>query len=218
MSITTRILCCWLAIAGVGAGALAESTAAGAALPAGAGPTFDYARDATTIVLRYSRLPGEVGELDRGSTFTLWGDGRAVVHVPAYMRRAGDHELVLEDEEVQRLLRFVLGKGVLEFEPEAVRRRMDRIVEKRREGAGSGTVELFESVDADTTLLELDLKRYRPAGRLAAMAAPVRKTLAWYGLAADVERFPEVPALRRLRAVELMLLELMERAATGGEE
>ena len=53
----------------------------------------------------------------------VYPNGRVLIHYPAYMKKAGDYELVLAPEEVQELLGSFADESLLSLEPEALQAR-----------------------------------------------------------------------------------------------
>jgi hypothetical protein len=191
------------------------ATAAGAAPPIAAIPTIEHARRPDAVVVVYREVLGEIGGDDRGPSLTIFGDGRMVAHYPLYMKRAGDYEARLAPGELDTLLASLAAKGVLDFDAPATRAatRASTIAAREHARATNAPITLFEAVDASTTVIEVAVERYVPATPGAREARHVTKRAAWTGLRTDVERHPQVSALRDLAAAEQELRALRDRPA-----
>lgn len=187
------------------------SAHAGAAPAAAAEPVVEYARDAQTVVLRYTEILGEIGEKDRGPVLTIYGDGRVLVHQPAYMTRAGDYALRLRRGELDRLMRSLAGKGLIDFDETAARaaKRARLIAARQAAQRAPGTATVSYVADDSTTVIEMQLARYVPAGGRAVTG--VHKRIAWDAVRWDAAHHPDITALQGLAAAEQELRALRER-------
>ncbi len=169
---------------------------------------FGYARDRRVPVVSFTEILGEIGDPDRGPSLKIYGDGYVVVHYPRYMKRAGDYALQLGPLEMENLVRSLVDKNILEFDAAAVRQR-----KREAETFAQGGIQtpLFTILDASTTLIEVRLDRYRPAGYNTQEVRDVHKRITWYSLRSDAERHPQIEAIQNLAAAERELLALMQR-------
>lgn len=171
--------------------------------------SFDYARGADTIVVQLNRDVG-ITDADPIPLLRIYGDGRALVHFPAYMRRAGDYTLQLGDAEMANLMAAVVD--IMEFDPAVTSSQLRALEASQRARATPpgqpGT--LFTRSEEVTTDVELRLERYRPAGSSAEIPNPVKRAT-WRGLQIQAERFPEIAQLGGLAGIERRLLDICER-------
>lgn len=167
------------------------------------------------VVVTFREVLGEIGGVDRGPTLTLYGDGRMVAHYPRYMKRAGDYERRLGPGEVDALVGSLAAKGVLDFDAPAVRgaARASLTASRERARAANAPIELFEVSDAATTVIEVNVDRYRAGTPGAREVRGLAKRVAWTALRTDAQRHPDVPALRDLAAAEQELRALREHPA-----
>lgn len=168
----------------------------------------EYSRDPGTVVVSFTEILGEIGEVDRGPSLQIYGDGYALVHYPSYMRRAGDYALQLSQQEVDRLLRSLIGNKVLEFDEEETRRSKRQAA---AEAQGDLQSTLFAVTDASTTVIEVRLDRYQPAGEAGQEILNVDKKITWYGLRSDARRYPNIEAIQNLAAAQKELWAVMQR-------
>ena len=185
------------------------SASALAAPPADGAPVLEPSRRADVAVVTYRELLGEMGAADKGPTLRIYGDGRMVAHYPRYMRRGGDYEQRLAAGELDRLLRSLADHGVLDFDPAAAR---NSIRSARDHALATGTpASLFEAADGATTVIEVNLDRYRAAEAGAREVRGLAKRVVWTALQADAQHHPDVPSVRALAAADAELRALRER-------
>ena len=173
--------------------------------------TFEYPRGADTIVVQLSRAGG-ITDADETPLLRIYGDGRALVHFPAYMRQAGDYALQLGDGEMEDLISALVESGLMEFDPAVTSSQLRALQASQRDRAvqrGQPGTLSFRS-DETTTSIEVRLERYRPARGNAEVFNPMKR-ITWRGLQSQAERFPEIPQLDRLAGVERRLLNMTER-------
>ena len=70
--------------------------------------------------------------------------------------------------------------------------------------------ELFMVADDSTSVFELHLTYYQPAGAALAVGE-VNRTISWLGLGTDAGRYPQVESIQQLHSAELELRALLER-------
>ena len=67
-------------------------------------------------VIEYNLVHGMLAQPDPVPLLRVYGDGRVHVHFPAYMKRAGDYELLLNQVELDELLRQLDDNGIMSFD------------------------------------------------------------------------------------------------------
>jgi hypothetical protein len=169
------------------------------------GALYELSNDPADVVLIYRHVLA-VRDEDPGPSMTLHGDGRVRVHVPHYMKNAGDYELRLAPGETTALVGAIVDAGVVEFDPAAVRRACRSIdVERAKEG------KLAAIIEESSTVIELHLERYTPAGTSGTVERNLSKTVRWSGIAAHARQYPEVGPLQALAGVAAQLEAIMTR-------
>ncbi len=141
-----------------------------------------------------------LAEQDPTPLLRLYGDGRARVHYPVYMKRAGDYELQLSTDEMRNLLADLEGEGLPTLDVaggELLRR--GAVAEEESRG------ELFHVSDTSETVIRMLVAQ--PGGR----AAPRRTTIRWSNVSSDAKRFPDLDAVQVIARCEERLRELTER-------
>ena len=168
--------------------------------------------DPEALLVSYREVWAELANQDPTPLIRIYGDGRVVVHHADYTPRAGEYQLQLRSEELESLLLSLLANGVATFEPAAVKR--SKVAKLRLDWeaavAADEPPELFMVADESTSIFELHIAGYRPAGAVLTQSE-IHRTITWTGLATDATRFPEVEAIQRLRTAELELRALLER-------
>ena len=78
--------------------------------------SFAYEEASEEPLLELSYEGGLIQDPDPTPFVTVFPNGRVVIHYPAYMKKAGDYELNLEDEELQQLLGSFADQSMLDLE------------------------------------------------------------------------------------------------------
>jgi hypothetical protein len=170
---------------------------------------YDGHPGAEVISLEYHA--NEVAEGDGEPRLRIYGDGTAVIHYPAYMKKAGNYMLQLTNQEMVGLFQAILKSGILAFNRGWVEQRKAQIEEKRRAQETGEPAMLYEVADADIVQVVCRLKRYAPQGFRAGAQTDFEKRIVYEGLQTDVERYPQIGALKGLRTIEQLLLSLTQR-------
>lgn len=177
----------------------------------GSAPGVNWDPDPTALLFSYRDIWPELANQDPTPLISIFGDGRVLVHYPVYTPKAGEYELWLQPPELENLLLSLLAKGVASFEPEAVKSLKSSEEQQRREVAVEvGSPELFMVVGDSTSVFELHLTGYQPAGT-ALISSEVHRTISWKGLGTDAKRYPGIKPIQQLRAAELEFRALLER-------
>ena len=169
----------------------------------------EYSSAPDVIVVRYSEVAAELESLGAGRSVEVYGDGRVVSHYPAYMKRAGVHEIRIDEAELEALVTELVEAEVVEYDAEGLRRRREQLSAARR--GVPGTV-LYEVSDETLITIELNLERYRARDAPESSDRPVRKRIDYRGLRADELRYPEVEEIQRLARIRDRLRSVMKRA------
>ena len=138
------------------------------------------------LVLSY-RISHDLLRTTDHFSVSVYEDGLALVHYPAYMERAGDYSVQLSAAELQGLRLLLEHPLVQGFEPG------EAAAEKRRIDAQSQ--ELFAISDDSWSHFE-----FRGAAGV--------KSIRWANLAIDADRYPDIGVLRKLAEIEEDLRQL----------
>ena len=155
-----------------------------------AGFRFDDSAENTQPVIEFRQHVHMLADVDDRLTMTIHGDGRVHVHIPVYMKRAGDYEMQLDSGELVSLLRSMAANGVMDFNADRTR---GRIEARRREihaRAKAGQAELFEVSDAVDSVIDIRLDEYRRNNHLPVQKAFSKRFL-WRNIEHDARRFKD---------------------------
>jgi len=175
--------------------------------PSASQAIIEYSNDPTTIVVSYTHVLGEIGNSDKGPSLTIYADGHMVVRYPPYMKKAGEYTLELTQVEMDRLLRSLVDKKVMEFDPQAIRRSKQQAKAAKEDEPTT----LYGVSDAPTTVIEIRLSRYIPSGSFAQEVLNIDKKISWHGLGSDAKKYPNVKAIQDLHSAKQDLEALMNR-------
>ena len=128
---------------------------------------------------------------DPGPWVEIYDDGKVIVHRPAYMKEAGDHELHLSASELRRLRRKLENESVTSFDSNTVKKQIaEAKVQRRNQRRAAGT--FFESISTDPATVVLRVSSNEGGQRSA------DKIIRWQGLNEDLKQNPELEPLHDL--------------------
>ena len=171
---------------------------------------IEYATASDRMVLSFRQTGGLIDSPDAPPLLRIYGDGMALIHFPAGSRRAGDYSLQLTHSELADLLESLSEKGVMTIQSDDISRRIQETLAARAEAQGGPVTRLMIS-DNVTTVIEIHLEEYAPAGSLGPSKAPFHSMFSWYALQRNANEFREVDELQQLAAAEKELLRLATR-------
>ena len=158
------------------------------------------AADPATPMITYQRNIAELANQGPTPLLAIYADGKAVVHIPSYMKKAGIYEMQLSQGELQQLINEIRSAGLPSFDNANVRAIRDQM---QAENALKGL--LAEVSDDEITVIELEL----PAPKETITPSTKRSTFRWKNLQFDAKQF-DIPALRAAAQAERRLLSLAE--------
>jgi hypothetical protein len=157
-----------------------------------------------TVILRYTEKLNLLRDSEGSASLQIYNDGYVAVYYPAYMQRAGNYGLYLDQKTMERLWAMLTSKDILEFSKKSVRQRM--ITEKQAQEK-----QLSNVADAATTLIEIYPNRYQNQGYGDGTPGAVKK-ISWHGLKWDARDYPDIQIIQYLLMVLQELHTVMERA------
>jgi hypothetical protein len=198
------VLCGMLAAAFVLA---AEAFAQGGGVPGNPPePRFRFAPDAVEPIIEYVEVQEMLAAPDPEPLLRVYGDGRVHVHLPVYMKRAGDYELRLLPAELNALIRSLAQDGIIDFDPVVVEQGRQQAIAQQRATAGT----LSAISDATETVITVRLDEYQRSPA-AAPVLKLNRRFAWKNLEQDARRFPQSQALQGAAAGQQRLRALLAR-------
>ena len=174
------------------------------------GPLIKYQHDGKFLVLTYDQRGGIIDGPDSTPLLRIYGDASARIHFSEGSRRAGDYSLQLAHSELADLLESLSEKGVMTIESEDISQRIAEALVKRAESQEEPLTRKMIA-DAATTVIEVHLELYAPAGSHGPPQAEFHSTFSWYALQQNADEFGEVDELQQLAAAEKDLLQLATR-------
>jgi len=126
-----------------------------------------------------------LANIDDRPTMDVYGDGRVEVHYPMYMKRAGDFQMRLDEEELVELIRSLSANGVLEFDDRKVKK---SIRDKKKQSRAKGRLHAIS--DAAVSVIDVRLDEYQKNSS----ASPVKKfhkQFKWTNIEHDARRYPK---------------------------
>ncbi len=72
------------------------------------------------LLVSYRDIWSAMADQDPIPLIRVFGDGRVLIHYPAYTPKARVYELQLQPQELEDLLRSLLGQGLATFDADAV--------------------------------------------------------------------------------------------------
>ncbi|MGE4606517.1 MAG: hypothetical protein AAEJ52_07240, partial [Myxococcota bacterium] len=82
----------------------------------GGAASYELSADPGAVVLRMQEEIGALEPPGSGPSVTVYASGRTVVQYPAYMKRAGVYELVLDPAEMRDMFESLLARRIVEFD------------------------------------------------------------------------------------------------------
>ncbi|MEM9595741.1 MAG: hypothetical protein AAGD06_15830 [Acidobacteriota bacterium] len=169
---------------------------------------LDYPDDPDFMVLEYTVTHDELAENDPIPLLRIYGDGTVRVHIPVYMKGAGDFSLKLPADELRSLLTAVDAAGVLGFDAERVAESKAEAVEARFQRDGT----YLDISDTSWTHIRVRLETYQPAAS-GAPAGSFDRQIRWPDVAWHAEHYPSLVEVRNLANVEQRLRGLLRHPA-----
>lgn len=169
-------------------------------------PQFEYSTQASTPVIEYTLNHEMLAEADAEPLLRIYGNGRVHVHVPVYMKNAGDYELHLNRNELDAFVSTLSRDGVIDFDRASTREKLRRLKVKKR--ATNGT--LWEVSDVTETVIQVNLNRYQ-RNAASTPVKDLKKRFTWKSLQMDSRRYPESNEVQRAAASAQMLHAVIRR-------
>ena len=174
------------------------------ATTAGTLPVFSYTVPTSEPVIEYSLKHHMLAEYDPVPLLRVYGDGRLLVHRPAYMKNAGDFVLQLQQDELEQLLRTHADKGVMDFDSAATKQEHHQLRAARRATTG----QLFHVSDATDTNIRIRLDGFQRTAASKRMTG-LDKQITWRNLEMDARNFPSSARLQDTAAAAAVLHNLI---------
>ena len=166
-------------------------------------PVFHFSANAGEPVIEYNLVHGMIAQPDPVPLLRVYGDGRVHVHIPAYMKQAGDYELFFNQIELNELLRQLDDNGIMTFDKAAVMQERRQLETARFAATG----ELFYISDHTDTIINVRLNQYQRTPSSQRIHG-FNKQFVWRNLKQDARRYPASQAITRAATAATILNEL----------
>jgi hypothetical protein len=169
--------------------------------------SYSIARSSDSVVVQWSRTPGELEAIDSTTRVTVYGDGRVLVNFPEYSPRKGNYETRLSSDELDALMNDLVSNEAMEFEADSL---AESVVSSPSITTSSGLVIgniRHETADADVTRITINLAEYEPSG--GAMQRNVGREVMVSGLQRLEALHSDNMALKGLARAERTFIELI---------
>jgi len=163
---------------------------------------FDYPRTANFIVIEYSQILTMLEDQDPIPLLRIYGDGRVLVHNPAYTKRAGDYEMQLSDAELQQLIASLELKGLFSYNKNNVAQLKQK--SKARQLSASATPITTMISDDTYSEIKINLGSYMPTTSRSPITN-FNKKLSLKNLKSAAKDHPDVAALKDAAGAEEQL-------------
>ena len=153
-------------------------------------PLFHFTAASPAPIIEFNLVHHMLTQQDPIPLLRIYGDGRVHVHIPAYMKRAGDYQMHLSGGQLDDLLLQLANKGIMDFDPAAVELQKHQLATARR-AAGE---ELRHISDATDTLITVKLAQYQ-RNATGPLISGFNKQFRWRNLEFDAKNLPGSAAL-----------------------
>ena len=136
----------------------------------------------------------------------IFGDGQVLVHYPAYMKKAGDYRMQLEQDELIRLLRSLSSDGLMDFDEDNTRKTIDA---KRRALKAKGR--FYAVSDAVETIVDIHLDEYQK-NKASRRIKNFHKRFKWKNIEHDAARYRDINGITGANSSVTRLKDLMKDA------
>lgn len=134
---------------------------------------------------------------DDGLKIQVYNDGYVLLHYPVYMKKAGDYSVQLSEDDLRRLIDALEAPSVTNFD--------NRIIEQQIKAEDeANSVVTYVS---DTSYSSFEVSRSDESG-----GHKTKQKISCPNLQYDAKHHPNIRAINKLAAVELILSSLMDEA------
>ena len=141
--------------------------------------------DLSEPVIHYQLNIDMLAGIDDRPTLSIYGDGRVEVHYPLYMKKAGDYQMQLEEDELVSLVQSFSTNGMLDFDEKKVKQ---KIREKKDTRRAKG--QLYAISDSAETIIDVLLDEYQKDSS-AKVVKQFHKRFRWADIEHDARRYPQ---------------------------
>jgi hypothetical protein len=166
--------------------------------------TLAYEPTSEMPLLELSYEGGMIKDPDPTPFVRVFPDGRVLVHYPAYMKKAGDYELILSEEELNALLSSFSEEGILALEPDELK------VIAAEALTQTGPIDLPDTHGVSTRV-EIRAESFTREGEEEPSMRSIESMIMAENLAATAEALPQVRRLQDFARGVAVLENLADR-------
>ena len=148
-----------------------------------AGFSFSATSDAIEPIVHYQQNIQMLSAMTDKASLSVFGDGRVLVHYPAYMKKAGDYEMRLDTAELKQLLHTLSNNGVLDFDEKKVKA---KVATDRKSLTEKG--QFYAISDAAITVVDIKLDSYQK-NKKSNKKINFHKQFKWKNIKHDADRY-----------------------------
>jgi len=171
-----------------------------------AGFRFSSDKKASNPVIYYQQNIQMLSGIDDRLSVSIFGDGRVFVHYPVYMKKAGDYEMKLNEDELASMLRSLSSDGIMDFDETKVKKNRKKYQQSMRSKG-----QLYAVSDAVVTTIDVRLDEYQK-NKSARKVKNFRKQVKLKNIEHDAKRFKFDPDITKANNAVLNLKTLMKDA------
>jgi predicted RND superfamily exporter protein len=134
-------------------------------------------------VIHYQQNVHMLAVTDDMPSVNIFGDGRVLVHYPVYMKKAGDYEMQLSDEELVDLVQSMSSHGIIDFDENKVKQ---AIGDEKKSARVKG--ELYTISDTVETSIVIQLDEYQK-NQSSPKIKNLKKHFSWENIEQDASRY-----------------------------
>jgi hypothetical protein len=173
--------------------------------------TIEYSQDPGTVLVSFREVLTEFADQDPTPLIRIYGDGRVVVFHAAYMKQAGQYEMMMSRTELEALL-LQLTPVLMDFNNEDVQSQKKAADELLWAAATDPEdLVLFHDSDADISVFHMNIDAYLPGGAQGITISKPKLDRSWRGLRFDSRDYLGIESIQDLMQAELSLRELTKR-------
>ena len=146
---------------------------------------FSFAdNDAVTEpVIYYQQNIQMLSGINDRPSLSVFGNGRVLVHYPAYMKKAGDYEMQLDDVELVNLLQSLANNGIIGFDENKVKADL-KAYKKALKDKG----QFYEISDAEETIIDIKFDEFQK-NKTSKKIKGFHKQFKWKNIEHDASRY-----------------------------
>ncbi len=173
--------------------------------------TIEYSHDPGTVLVSFREVFPEFADQDPTPLIRIYGDGRVVVFHAAYMKQAGQYEMMISRSELEQLL-FQLTTALMDFDKEEVKNQKKATDELLWDAATDlEDLVIFHDSDAEISVFQLNIEAFLSGGPRGKTISKPRLDRSWRGLRFDARDYLGNESIQALMQAELSLRELSRR-------